>query len=143
MTGSRLAPAWDVKDSPTLDFYDMKGRIELLLAGLRYTDVSYAESSASTPLSAAHLHPGKAAEVKVNGQTVGLFGELHPLVKERYEVGDAPVIVAEFDLDALATTPTWDHAGLRVPAGVRDIAAIVDDRRRGARSLIGQTGERP
>ena len=30
-TGARIATAWDVKDSPKLDFYDMKGRIELLL----------------------------------------------------------------------------------------------------------------
>ena len=42
MTGLRIATAWDVKDSPSLDFFDMKGRIELLLSGLRYTDVSYA-----------------------------------------------------------------------------------------------------
>ena len=37
----------------------------------------------------------------MNGKVVGVFGELHPLTKEKYEFGDAPVIVAEFDLDAL------------------------------------------
>ncbi len=42
MTGLRQALAWDVKDSPHLDFFDMKGRIELLLSGLHYTDVLYA-----------------------------------------------------------------------------------------------------
>ena len=63
-----------MKDSPTFDFYDMKGRIELLLSGLRYTDVSYTPTD-----SVNYLHPGKAAEVKVNGQAVGVFGELHPL----------------------------------------------------------------
>jgi phenylalanyl-tRNA synthetase beta subunit len=41
----------------------MKGRIELLLSGLRYTNVSYAPTD-----SVPYLHPGKAAEVKVNGQ---------------------------------------------------------------------------
>ena len=75
--------------SPKLDFYDMKGRLELLLSGLRLTNVTYTEAS-----SAQHLHPGKAAEVKVNGQVVGVFGELHPLVKEGYVLGDAPVLEA-------------------------------------------------
>ena len=69
MIGSRLVSAWDVKDSPSFDFYDMKGRIELLLAGLRFTDIIYAETS-----STYQLHPGKSAEVKVNGQVVGVFG---------------------------------------------------------------------
>ncbi|MBI3151670.1 MAG: phenylalanine--tRNA ligase subunit beta, partial [Chloroflexi bacterium] len=41
MTGSRLASAWDVKDFPDFDFFDMKGRLELLLSGLRLTDISY------------------------------------------------------------------------------------------------------
>ena len=55
-----------------------------------------------------YLHPGKAAEVKVNGQVVGVFGELHPLVKEKYEFGESPVIVAEFDLEKLrAMTPSY------------------------------------
>ena len=77
MSGARIATAWDVKDLPTFDFYDLKGRIELLLGGLHYKDVSY------TPIdSVNYLHPGKAAEVKVNGQVVGVFGELHPLIKE-------------------------------------------------------------
>ncbi|MEP6896498.1 MAG: phenylalanine--tRNA ligase subunit beta, partial [Chloroflexota bacterium] len=57
MTGLREATAWDVKDSSKLDFYDMKGRLELILSGLRLTNVSYTENE-----SAQHLHPGKAAE---------------------------------------------------------------------------------
>src|SRR6185503_17829709 len=104
MTGSRTANAWDVKDSSTYDFFDMKGRLELLLSGLRYRNVSY------TPIdSVNYLHPGKAAEIKFDGQAVGVFGELHPLAKEKYEFGDAPVVVAEFELDLLRSiTPTYD-----------------------------------
>ncbi|HNQ96367.1 MAG TPA: phenylalanine--tRNA ligase subunit beta, partial [Anaerolineales bacterium] len=34
MTGLRTQTAWDVKDSASFDFYDMKGRLELLLSGL-------------------------------------------------------------------------------------------------------------
>ena len=149
MTGLRIATAWDVKDSPAMDFYDMKGRIELLLSGLRYTDVSCTVAGASpalplvAPLSAS-LHPGKAAEVKVNGQTVGVFGELHPLVKEKYELGSAPVLVAEFDLEALrAAAPTYGIAPVpEFPPVYEDIAVIVDESVAASRveALIRQTG---
>ena len=35
MTGTRGETAWDVKESPIMDFYDLKGRIERLLASFR------------------------------------------------------------------------------------------------------------
>ncbi|MCJ7434345.1 MAG: phenylalanine--tRNA ligase subunit beta, partial [Anaerolineales bacterium] len=139
MTGLRTAMAWDVKDAPALDFFDMKGRIELLLSGLRFTNIAYTATDA-----VAHLHPGKAAEVKVNGQVVGVFGELHPLVKEKYELGTAPVIVAEFDLDALQTmNPTYGIKPVAdVPPVLEDIAVIVDESAPANRveALIRQTG---
>ena len=139
MTGLRNATAWDVKDSPPLDFFDMKGHIELLLSGLRYTNVSYTAID-----SVSYLHPGKAAEIKVNGQTVGVLGELHPLTKEKYEFGNAPVIVAEFDLEALhIINPTYGIIPVAdVPPVLEDIAVIVDESVPAERvaSLIKQTG---
>jgi phenylalanyl-tRNA synthetase beta chain len=141
MTGARIATAWDVKDSPLYDFYDMKGRIELLLSGLRYKDISY------TPIdSVSYLHPGQAAQVIVNGNVVGVFGELHPLVREKYEFGDAPVIVAEFDLGELrAIPPSYGVVPVsEFPPVYEDIAVIVDDSVPAARveALIKQTGGR-
>jgi len=139
MTGSRLASAWDVKDSPAFDFYDMKGRLELLLSGLRLTDISYTATE-STP----YLHPGKAAEVKVSGKVVGVFGELHPLSKEKFEFGDAPIIVAEFDLDLMRNlNPTYGIKAVpETPPIYEDIAVIVDDSVEAAavEALIRQTG---
>ncbi|MBI3172485.1 MAG: phenylalanine--tRNA ligase subunit beta [Chloroflexi bacterium] len=146
MTGRRLASAWDVKDSPAMDFFDLKGRIELMLAGLRFTDVSYAPTALSAVEGPSYLHPGKAAEVKVNGQVVGVFGELHPLVKEKYEVGDKPVLVADFDLDALRTAgPAYGIVPVpEFPPVFEDIAVIVDESVPAARveALIKQTGGR-
>jgi phenylalanyl-tRNA synthetase beta chain len=139
MTGLREATAWDVKESEKLDFYDLKGRLELALSGLRLTDVSYTATE-STP----YLHPGKAAEVKVNGQVVGVFGELHPLVKEKYELGDSPVLVAEFDLDLLRqATPTYGIVPVsEFPPVYEDIAVIVDETVLAEKieALIRQTG---
>lgn len=147
MTGLRGATAWDVKDSPTLDFFDMKGRLEILLRGLRFTDVSYSATDSvnpSTARRAGFLHPGKAAEVKVNGQVVGVFGELHPLVNEKYELGDSPVLVAEFDIDLLRNiTPTYGVTPVpEFPSMYEDIAIIVDESVAASRveALIQQTG---
>ncbi len=139
MTGARIPTAWDVKDSPMYDFYDVKGRIELLLSGLRYQDVSYTPTD-----SVSYLHPGKGAEVKVNEQVVGVFGELHPLVKEKYAVGDAPLIVAEFDLASLRSLePAFGILPVsEFPPVYEDIAVIVDESVPAARveALIRQTG---
>ena len=140
MTGLRTQTAWDVKDSATFDFYDMKGRLELLLSGLRLGGVSYTPADAST----SYLHPGKSADVKVNGQTVGVFGELHPLVKEKYDFEESPVVVAEFDLDALRNVkPTYGVAPVsEFPPVFEDIAIIVDESVAAERveGLIRQTG---
>ena len=139
MTGLREATAWDVKDSPNLDFFDMKGRLELLLSGLRLSNITYAEID-----SVPYLHPGKAAEVKVNGQVVGVFGELHPLVKEKYELGDAPVLVADFDLEILCrVNPTYGITPVsEFPPVYEDIAIIVNDSVAAAavEAMIKQTG---
>jgi phenylalanyl-tRNA synthetase beta chain len=144
MTGARIASAWDVKDMPAFDFYDMKGRIELLLAGLRFTDIVYAEAATSTALGAYQLHPGKSAEVKVNGQVVGVFGELHPLAKEKYEFGDSAVIVAEFDLEKLrALNPSYGIKPVsEFPPMYEDIAIILDESVAAStvEALIRQTG---
>jgi phenylalanyl-tRNA synthetase beta chain len=139
MTGARTPTSWDVKDSPAFDFYDMKGRIEHLVSGLRYKDVSYAPAD-----TVSYLHPGKTAEVKVNGTVVGVFGELHPLVREKYEIGDSPVIAAEFDLEKLRSmTPSYGIVPVsEFPPVYEDIAVIVDDSVPAVRveSLIRQTG---
>jgi phenylalanyl-tRNA synthetase beta chain len=139
MTGLRGATAWDVKESPALDFFDLKGRIELLLSGLRFMDVVYTATD-----SIKYLHPGKAAEIKIDNQTVGTFGELHPLVKEKYALGDSPVLVAEFDLATLrGLNPTYSITPVpEFPAMYEDIAVIVDESIAASRveALIKQTG---
>ena len=139
MTGLREALAWDVKDSPNVDFYDMKGRIELLLSGLRLTDITY------TPTDAVpYLHPGKAAEIKVGDKVIGVFGELHPIVKDKYEISDVHVIAAEFDLDAMrAVAPTYGVKPVAdVPPVLEDIAVILDEAVPASKveALIRQTG---
>jgi len=139
LMGLREASAWDSKDSTAFDFYDMKGRVELMLSGLRYTNISYSATDAIK-----YLHPGKAAQIKINDQVVGVFGELHPLVKEKYDLGDALVLVAEFDLETLrALNPTYSIRPVpEFPPVLEDIAVIVDESVAASHleALIRQTG---
>ncbi len=124
LTGRRAATGWDAADLAQYDFYDLKGRLELMLHGLGLDSASF------DPIdSVAYLHPGKAAAITVHAQAVGTFGELHPLTHERYEFGQSPVMVADLDLDLLrriqpgyGLTPVADF-----PPILEDIAVIVDD----------------
>ena len=122
-----------------MDFYDIKGRIERLLAGFHLRDVSYVPTD-----SVPYLHPGKGAEVKVGGQTIGVFGELHPLVKEKYEFEEHPVLVAEFDLASMrASESEYELKPVPdVPPVLEDIALILDESIPAAQveALIRQTG---
>jgi phenylalanyl-tRNA synthetase beta chain len=69
---------------------------------------------------------------------------LHPLTKEKYEFGNAPVAIAEFDLEALRNSaPSYGITPVAdVPPVLEDIAVIVDESVPAARieSLIRQTG---
>ena len=76
----------------------------------------------------AYLHPGKAAEIRIAGQAAGVVGELHPIVKAEYDLGQAPVLVAEFALDALRSAPAHDVEPVpEFPPILEDIAVILDE----------------
>jgi phenylalanyl-tRNA synthetase beta chain len=139
MTGTRSETAWDVKSSSVMDFYDLKGRIERLLAGFRLANVFYAPID-----TVPYLHPGKAAEVQVGGEVIGVFGELHPLVKDKYDFEEPPVLVAEFDLASMREMISdYELQSVPdVPPVLEDIALILDEPIPAAQveALIRQTG---
>lgn len=106
-----------------LDFFDVKGVIESLLADLHIPGVTY------RPLKPAHLHPGKAAAVVVNEKVLGTFGELHPRVAESYKLAGKVILVADLDLEALRSVVPPRHPYspvLTMPQALRDVAVIVE-----------------
>lgn len=129
MTGSRRQPYWSDSsataptDSP-LDFFDLKGIVETIVQDLHLPNVAY------QPSKAAYLHPGRSATVARGPQTLGNFGQLHPLLTEQLALGDRAVLVGEFDLAAIqaARPARFAYAPVaRFPAALRDIAVVVDD----------------
>jgi phenylalanyl-tRNA synthetase beta chain len=138
MTGLRETATWDDPDSSQVDFFDVKGRIEMFLNGLQYSGVAFAPTG-----DIVYLHPGKAALVSVAGQAIGVLGELHPVVAQKYGFS-APVLVADLDLDVLQSIAP-DYQLKQVPAFppiLEDIAVIVDENVPAAQveALIRQTG---
>lgn len=112
-----------VLQSPQLNFFDGKGVIEALVDDLGIT--RYSVRAAELPW----LQPGRAAEVIVNGQSVGWLGEVHPRVLEQFEA-DAPVVLFELQVAALtkAAVAVKPYADVpRFPAVGFDIALLVDE----------------
>ncbi len=126
LLGERTPPAWPEggKESRMMDYYDLKAIVEALADGLHLPGVTFEPGTHSS------FYPGRTATMKVGQQVVGTLGELHPLVREAFELPDQPVLVAELDLDTLI--PASDKLyGVRpvstFPAIYQDIAVIVDE----------------
>ncbi|MES2088469.1 MAG: phenylalanine--tRNA ligase subunit beta, partial [Pseudomonadota bacterium] len=101
-----------------VDFFDVKGDVEALLAPRQPTFVA-AEHPA--------FHPGRCARVELDGLSVGFVGELHPKWRQAYELPLAPVL---FELDAAVLTqrvvPTFQSVP-RLQSVYRDLAVVVND----------------
>ncbi len=138
-TGPREEESWKGADTEAMDFYDLKGLVDELTAGLHVPGVGYA------PARHPSFHPSRAASLSVSGKEVGILGELHPEIRDAYGLGEAPVLAADFDLEALlAAAPSrFETASVsRYPAIVEDLAVVVNDALPAAdvEALIGQTG---
>jgi phenylalanyl-tRNA synthetase beta chain len=140
MTGPREPEAWMAgQDRSPMDFYDLKGVVEALLAGLGL-------SGTFEPGHHPALHPGRCAQVRIEDNVVGVMGELHPQVQEAFELPeDQPVCTLEFNLDELLAA--WGAPRTMMPISVHppvyeDLAVVVDESTTEAmvRDLITQTG---
>ncbi|MBZ0288105.1 MAG: phenylalanine--tRNA ligase subunit beta, partial [Anaerolineae bacterium] len=123
MTGPRRVNNWlGGESTDNVDFYDLKGVVEGLLGALHIGGASY------TRADHASLHPGRSAQLNINGKAIGAFGELHPLVAEAFDLTAAPILVAEFDLDALLDEVENNHPVkplATTPPVYQDIALVV------------------
>ncbi|HTP72311.1 MAG TPA: phenylalanine--tRNA ligase subunit beta [Burkholderiaceae bacterium] len=107
------------KQARRLDFYDVKGDLEALLAP---------REPRWTPARHPALHPGRSAELWLGERLVGVVGELHPRWRQAYELPHAPVV---FELDAAMVqqrrVPVFTPIGRFQPVQ-RDQAFVVSER---------------
>lgn len=139
MTGPLEPPDWKQAESSPVDFYDLKGVVEGLARDLHLGETNYAASANEI------FHPGRAAVLRIGDKEAGIFGELHPLIRERFNLPPQNVLVGEFDLEAILSRTESSFrlkAISKYPAVIQDIALIVDESVPGARvlGLIWQAG---
>jgi len=102
-----------------VDFFDVKGEVEALLAPAKPVFVS-AEHPA--------MHPGRCAQVSLHGHVVGHVGELHPRWRQSWDLQQAPILF-ELDLDAVLQRDVPVAQGVaKFQAVERDIAVVVAEK---------------
>ncbi len=125
LTGPREEPFWAGSATEAMDFYDLKGVVEALARALHLPDPLRFE-----PGEHPSMHPGKTARVWLGATPLGYLGELHPLVRERYDLGPDAVLVAELDACALRDALPERFALQPVPQFppvIEDLAFVVDE----------------
>lgn len=109
--------------SGSYDYFYLKGLLEALNQHLRGGLLKF------IPLDQdqySFLHPGRSAEVSLDGQIIGYLGEIHPSVAVNYGI-DQAVFALEIEIDLLfngATALREAQSLPRYPGVSRDLAFI-------------------
>ena len=132
ITGPRSERHWLATEGPDLDFFDLKGVVETLLARLHITGAIFEPAEHPT------FQKGRAARVLLGDpgadseqlDSIGVLGELDPAVRGAFGLPDRRVAAAELNLDILlAHVPVaWFVEPISpYPAALQDLAVIVDE----------------
>jgi len=121
VTGDR-PDRWGQPKGGPIDLYDAKTYLDFLFDRLGLA-ATYHDGEDFA------LVPGRTAEVRLNGQSVGLVGQVHPGVAAAFDI-EQDVYLFEMNLEALVphVGRTRVHQPLsRFPAVEEDIAIVVDE----------------
>ena len=78
--------------------------------------------------SRQEMHPGRTANILLDGQLIGFLGQVHPSTAKAYKI--PATYVFELNLEALIAAPKVDneyHPISKYPSITRDIALLVDN----------------
>lgn len=123
LCGRREPEGW-AQQNATVDFYDIKGCVEAVLAELRITGVTW-----TVQQSENFYHPGKSCAVMHGKHLLGTLGELHPATARAFDI-QQPAYLCDLDVEALFAArgdlPRF-QALSRFPDVQRDSAFLVDE----------------
>lgn len=105
------------------DFFDMKGCVESIMAKLGIHEAVMWEPNESRTF----LHPGRCADICIDGKNIGYLGEVHPETAQNYGIG-TKAYVAVLDMPVLAELAAFDtkYKGVaKFPAVTRDISLVM------------------
>ncbi len=130
MAGARTPQTWQQHDVAMMDFFDLKGVVETMLAGLHVRASRY--EKVDQPI----FYPGRVASVWVDvrgkeARQLGVVGELHPRAREAWDLpANMPVLIAEFDVESLRSA-SIERSVIsdvsRFPAVTEDLAVVVSE----------------
>jgi phenylalanyl-tRNA synthetase beta chain len=123
-TGARNDTSWHSRETPC-DFYDIKGVVEALMRTLKLDGIRF---SALADDACEYTRPGHTAQIMASDSALGLVGEIHPEVRDAYDLKQTAFIF-ELDLEKIAglIPQTLNSKPIpRYPAIYRDITIIVE-----------------
>ena len=105
-------------------FFTLKGELEGIFRALRMRKTEYTAEKNNPS-----YHPGRCARITVDGEEIGVMGQVHPLVAKNYGI-DAEVYCAELNftkmLSLMLPDPTYVPLP-KYPAVSRDLALVCDE----------------
>ena len=110
--------------APQENFFTLKGELEAVFASLRTKKATYTAVSNNPS-----FHPGRCAEVRMEGEVLGYMGQIHPLVAENYGM-ECEVYCAEINFTRLMELllPDATYTPLpKYPAVTRDLSFVCDE----------------
>ncbi len=105
-------------------FFTLKGELEAVFAGLRTHKASYAACKDNPS-----YHPGRCAVVSMEGEQIGVLGQVHPLVARNYGI-EGEVYCAEISFTKLLNhlLPDATYTPLpKYPGVTRDLALVCSE----------------
>ena len=122
MSGRRDPEGW-AQSSDLVDFYDLKGVVEDLVAAMNIDNLSFDSAQ-----SQRYFHPGKSCCLMSGKDCLGFIGEVHPQVLAEFNI-DQPVFLFELNVEKLIEI-SGSYAKFkplsRFPVMVRDSALLLD-----------------
>ncbi|SDH75513.1 phenylalanine--tRNA ligase subunit beta [Alteribacillus bidgolensis] len=121
VTGTWEIHLWQGEKKKT-DFFVVKG----ILEGL-FDELGVLDNIQFVPSSRKELHPGRSADIVLNGRSVGFTGQVHPSVEKEWDIKETYIFQLDLDAILAAETEELSYAVLpRYPSISRDIALVVD-----------------
>lgn len=124
ISGLREEESWN-RTRAESDFYDLKGTLEALLEGLGLKEYNFLPCPEES-----FLHPKKGSQIIGMGKRLGIMGELHPEVREIFDLSQR-VFIFEINfslLQELAEEKKKFQPLPRFPAVLRDLSLMVEER---------------
>jgi phenylalanyl-tRNA synthetase beta chain len=120
--GERQSKKWN-NTAGKVDFYDIKGDIEVLLQ-----QVDSLDSVGISAVEDETLHPGQGAAIWRKGEEIGRFGMLHPALQTKLDI-PGNVFLFQIRLSGLreGRIPSYTAVS-KYPSIRRDLALLVDAR---------------